>query len=351
MNTNFRNQAMWLGGGLAAGWLTFQAFERARMVDLHGKTVLITGGSRGLGLALARRFAEEGCAIVICARDTQELERARLDLAERGADVMALPCDVGDPEQVRNWIDAALNRFGRIDILVNNAGVIQVGPLESMTLDDFERAMRIMFWGTVYPVMTALPHMLARGEGRIVNITSIGGKVSMPHLLPYNCAKFAVVGFSEGLAAELAGKGVHVTTIAPGLMRTGSFLGAEFKGDHQKESSWFGVSSSLPLVTMSAERAARQIVCAVRRGEAVRVLTVAANMLDRFHALWPGFTVRLLGLARRAILTESSNAMARKGAEVETLHSPVMSALTWLSRRAAVRLHETHSAQDLVRSR
>jgi NAD(P)-dependent dehydrogenase (short-subunit alcohol dehydrogenase family) len=103
----------------------------------------------------------------------------------------------------------------RIDLLVNNAGEIQAGPLESMALEDFERALRIMFWGTVYPTWTVLPQMRERQSGRIVNITSIGAKVAVPHLLPYTCAKFAMIGFSEGLRAELAGKGIQVVTIAP----------------------------------------------------------------------------------------------------------------------------------------
>lgn len=100
--------------------------------------------------------------------------------------------------------------------------------------------------------------MRARRRGRIVNITSIGGKVGMPHLLPYTCAKFATVGLSEGLRAELGREGIRVTTIVPGLMRTGSHLKAMFRGQHEQEFTWFSLGASLPLVSMGAERAARQ---------------------------------------------------------------------------------------------
>src|SRR5437763_6066124 len=107
-------------------------------------------------------------------------------------------------------VDEVAKRFGRIDVLVNNAGIIQVGPVENMTITDFENAMAVMFWGPVYATLATLPYMRQHGDGRIVNITSIGGKVSVPHLVPYSCAKFAAVALSEGLRAELASTGIRV---------------------------------------------------------------------------------------------------------------------------------------------
>jgi NAD(P)-dependent dehydrogenase (short-subunit alcohol dehydrogenase family) len=301
--------------------------------------VLITGGSRGLGLELARTFAAEGCRLAICARDEQELRRARADLERRGAEVLTVPCDVADREQVERFLESAFARYGRVDILVNNAGIIQVGPVESMTLEDFREAMDVMFWGTVYPTLAVLPHMLDRGSGRVVNITSIGGKVSVPHLLPYNCAKFAAVGFSEGLAAEVQSKGVRVVTIAPGLMRTGSFLNAFFKGDAGKESTWFSLSASLPLVTMSSRRAARQILDATRRGESEKVLTAPASALARFHGLFPGATAAALGTAAR-LLPEGRSTRKKRGAEALAPRGPALKALLILGRLAARRLYQ-----------
>ena len=108
--------------------------------------------------------------------------------------------------------------------MVNNAGMIQVGPLATTTKEDFVTALDVMFWGTLYPTLAVLPQMRARGRGHIVNITSIGDLVSVPHLLPYTCAKFAAVGLSEGLRAELGPVGIRVTTVVPGLMRTGSYF-------------------------------------------------------------------------------------------------------------------------------
>jgi NAD(P)-dependent dehydrogenase (short-subunit alcohol dehydrogenase family) len=324
--------------------LAARAALRGRGPAIRGQVVLITGGSRGLGLALARRFAREGCRIAICARDEKELERARGDLASRGADVLTVPCDVTSQEQIAALIERVLGHFGRIDILVNNAGEIQVGPVESMTLDDFRHAMNVMFWGTVYPTMALLPHFSERRSGRIVNITSIGGKVSVPHLLPYNCAKFAAVGFSEGLRAELADKGVKVVTIAPGLMRTGSYLNAFFKGDQERESTWFSLSSTMPLLTISGDRAARQIVDATRRGDAVKILTTPANALARFHGMFPGATTEILGLVNRLILPSGTGRRSKRGSDTGALRGPVLSAATVLGRVAARRFLQPRPA-------
>jgi NAD(P)-dependent dehydrogenase (short-subunit alcohol dehydrogenase family) len=207
--------------------------------DLRGKVVLITGGSRGLGLALAREFAARGCHLILCARNWEDLARAKHDLDGHDVRVVTLVCDIRDQKQVNEAISQALAEFGRIDILVNNAGTIRVGPIRTMTIEDFEQAMDVMFWGMVYMTLAVLPHFEQRGFGNIVNITSIGGKVSVPHLVPYSCAKFAAVAFSEGLRTELNDSGVKVVTIAPGLMRTGSFLNAFFKGAERQPSRDF----------------------------------------------------------------------------------------------------------------
>jgi NAD(P)-dependent dehydrogenase (short-subunit alcohol dehydrogenase family) len=321
-----------VGAGVAAG-LLFRSQNR----DLQNAVVLITGGSRGLGLALAREFAAEGCRLAICARDPSELGAARQDLEGRGAEVVTIECDVRDQAAVERMVDQVRRHYGRIDVLVNNAGEIQVGPAESMRIPDFEQAMNVMFWGTVYPTMALLPHFRSRGSGRIVNVTSVGGKVAVPHLLPYTCAKFAAVGFSEGLHAELRDTGVKVVTIAPGLMRTGSYLNAEVKGDHDAEAAWFGLSASLPGVSMNADRAARQIVRAAKRGRAEKILTAQANLLSRFHGLFPGLTSELLGLVDQYLLPSGDNPGAKRGHQTKTLRSPAMHAATILGRMAARR--------------
>ena len=129
--------------------------------DLRGKTVLITGGSRGLGLVLGREFVRQGARVAICARDVKELERASADLVRRGLPVLAVPCDVTNRAAVEAMVEIVRNHFGQIDVLVNNAGVIEVGPLEVMTLEDFEEAMKIHFWAPLYTTLVGLPEMRA----------------------------------------------------------------------------------------------------------------------------------------------------------------------------------------------
>ncbi|MGE5488259.1 MAG: SDR family NAD(P)-dependent oxidoreductase [bacterium] len=306
------------GIGMALGAAAWHLSQRGR---LRGQVALIMGASRGLGLQIAREFARRGCKVVICARDAEELGRAREDLERRGADVLAEPCDVTSREQVTRAVSLARSRFGHIDILCNVAGVIQVGPVESMGIEDFENAMKVMFWGMLYPTLEVLPGMMERRSGRIVNITSIGGKVAVPHLLPYTAAKFAAVGLSEGLHAELRRYGIKVVTIVPGLMRTGSFVNAYFKGRQEKELAWFGLGASLPGVSMSARRAARQIVSAAASGRSVRVLSAPAKVLALFHGMFPGLTTELLGLAN-ALLPDADGGSRENVTGMEVSRRP-----------------------------
>jgi NAD(P)-dependent dehydrogenase (short-subunit alcohol dehydrogenase family) len=284
-----------------------------RRRNLKGQVAFVTGGSRGLGFCIAEELTRRGCDVVICARDVEELARAAARLSGR---VLAIPCDISDRSEVQQAIRAASERFGRVDILVNNAGIIQVGPLGAMTEEDFEDALAINFRGAMYATLAVLPEMRERHDGQIVNITSIGGKVAVPHLLPYDCAKFALVGFSEGLRAELAAEGIGVTTVVPGLMRTGSPLHAWFKGKHEREFAWFTVSDMLPLTSMNAERAARRIVDAAARNEAEVTLGWQAKLLRVAHDLMPGLTADLLGLINR-LLPSSVDESVMPGRQVK----------------------------------
>jgi short-subunit dehydrogenase len=328
-----------VAGGVGALLAARAAMRRWREYDLRGKSVLITGGSRGLGLVLAREFASEGARLAICARDPAELERARVDLAARGAEVLAFPCDVTDRSQVNELVQIVQRHYGKIDVLVNNAGVIQVGPVEVMTLGDYEEAMKTHFWGPLYTTLAVLPDMRRRRDGHVVNISSIGGKIGVPHLVPYSASKFALVGLSEGLRAELAKDGVVVTTVCPGLMRTGSPRNAIFKGQHRAEYAWFAISDALPVSSMQAERAAQQIVAAMKRGDAEVILSMQAVIAIKFHQLFPELSADLRGLVNRLLPAPGGIGTRRaKGKQSESELAP--SVLTALSDRAAERNNE-----------
>jgi short-subunit dehydrogenase len=326
--------ALTVGAAGVGTWLALRALGSRSRYDFRGKIVLITGGSRGLGLVLARQMVEEGARVAICARDPEELERAARELEQPGGKILAIPCDLADRSQVQTMIDKISRDAGPVDVLINNASIIIVGPLETMTLEDFQQAMQNNFWSALYTTLGVLPEMRRRRSGRIVNITSIGGKVSVPHLLPYGAAKFALVGLSEGLRAELARDGVVVTTVCPGLMRTGSPRNAFFKGQHRAEYTWFTLGDSLPGVSMSAERAARKIIEACRNGTAEIVLSFVAKSAVAFHGLFPGLTADILGLVNRALPEPGGIGQARAtGKESESPLAP--SWLTALTERAA----------------
>src|SRR5215471_6484797 len=270
-------------------WLILRAICTARY-SLGDKVALITGGSRGLGLVLAKQICAEGGKVALIARDPAELAQAKADLTRRGGRPLTVQCDLLDVGQIQSAVRQIIDRFGKIDILINNAGIIEVGPLEYMTWQDFERAMRLHFWAPFELISQIVPEMRAWGGGRIVNISSMGGKVAVPHLAPYSASKFALIGFSDAIRAELARDNIHVTTVAPGMMRTGSHVNAKFKGKHDMEFAWFAASAGAPLISMNADRAARKILAACRRGQPSLTLTFAARGAILGNALFPNLT-------------------------------------------------------------
>jgi NAD(P)-dependent dehydrogenase (short-subunit alcohol dehydrogenase family) len=308
--------------------------RRRRLIGLAGKTVVITGGSRGLGLVLARTLVEQGARVAICARDTGELERAREDLEHLGGEIYTATCDVTDRDDVLRFIAGVEDDFGAIDVLVNNAGIIQVGPIEAMTHDDFDRALDANLRGPLYAMLAVLPGMRRRGTGRIVNIASIGGKLAVPHLAPYTTSKFGLVGLSEAMRVELAKDGILVTTVCPGLVRTGSPGHAWFKGDARAEYTWFAIGDSLSITSISAESAAAQIVRAFSRGDAELVISIQAKLASFAHGVAPSLVQEILAIAARFMPDSTSSRVAAQGKDAR---SAIATALTRQSDDAARR--------------
>jgi NADP-dependent 3-hydroxy acid dehydrogenase YdfG len=165
----------------AALWM--DAWLRPRYA-FRGKVVLIIGGSRGLGLVMARQLVREGARLIICSRTTEQVQRAQSELCSLGAELLALACDITDRVDVYSMIDQSLHEWGCIDVLIHDAGDIRVGPVETMELEDYRQAMDVHFWGPLHVINAVLPGMKARGCSRMVNISSFGGRISVPHLLP-----------------------------------------------------------------------------------------------------------------------------------------------------------------------
>lgn len=323
----------------------FSASVHGGKLDLSRKIVLITGGSRGLGLALAQELGNKGCRLALCARQVDELQEACSRLTAMNIEAVPFVCDVTDQAQVSRLIESVVEHFGRIDVLVNNAGLIKVGPFDTFHPDDFENAMDLMFWAPVHLTWAVLPHMKKQGGGHIVNITSVGGRVSVPHLLPYSCAKFALVAFSTGLSTEIASHGVHVLTVVPGLMRTGSYLNAEFLGAATDEFTWFGLLGNLPGFSVAADYAASCIRGALENRRHNCTISFPAKLLIAGDALMPEITRTVfLALNRFLLPAPQPSEKSLPGKVLNPSFGKLFQILTALGKMAAVRYNERTEA-------
>lgn len=334
-----QNTLRWAAAGVGVFLVAHAITKELTKFNLSGKVVLITGGSRGLGLVLARHLAKRGAKLAIAARSADDLELARQELDGRGARVVTMTADVTNNEEVKALVRDVIYHYGRLDVLINNAGIVQVGPQEVMGLEEYQVAMQTNFWPQLYAMHAAIPHFLDRGRGRIVNITSIGGKIAVPHLLPYTASKFASVGVSEGMHAELKKYNIHVTTVVPNLMRTGSPLHAAIKGDHEKEYAAFKHAASDPLFSTDPDRAAEIIIKALEYGQPEVTFSLSGKVARIVQGLAPGWVSVVMGLAN-TLLPESATGgtITLKGwqAESSRSHGPISD----LTNKAAERNRE-----------
>jgi len=328
-----------LAGGVGLV-LAARAFRASRAISFRDRVVVISGGSRGLGLLIARQLAAEGAKLALLARDPDELARAADDVAAFGDRPLIVQCDIGERLQAEGAITDVVGHYGRLDVLVNDAGTIEVGPIEHMTLNDFESSMAVHFWGPLYLTLAALPHLRRQRGARIVNVSSIGGRVAVPHLVPYCAGKFALTGLSDGLRAELAKDGIRVTTVLPWLMRTGSPFNAWFKGQHRAEFTWFTLFDSLPAVSQDAQKAARRIVEACRHGDPELATAPHARLAIIADAVFPSLVARSMAFMNWLLPAPGSGLgrEARSGWQSPSRWAP--SLLTRLTERASAANNE-----------
>lgn len=290
---------------LGLAWIGFRRRQAGSFYQ--GKVVVVTGGSRGLGLAMARCLAERGADLALLARDPDELGRAKADLARFGRTVSTWPCDLTSEDQIAATIRDAFNFHGRLDVLINNAGEIVVGPALPLKTQEFDQLMNLHFWAAFHTVAHVLPLFRKQGGGSIINIASIGGKVALPHMLSYTASKFALVGFSEGLQAEVAPENIRVTTVCPWVIRTGSNLNAKFKGKADKEFAWFTAGMQTPLTSVSAKRLARRVIDAGALGQPVLIFPWQASLTVAMHGVFPNLVAYASGLVKRVLPTPNDD--------------------------------------------
>jgi NAD(P)-dependent dehydrogenase (short-subunit alcohol dehydrogenase family) len=326
-----------IGLALAVAGVSWAALSRARRrLDLRGRVAIVTGGARGLGLAITRALVQQGCRVAICGRDGDTVRRCVEQLRAEGFTVEGQSCDVSDPAQVNAFVREVTERYGVIDILVNNAGQCYVGPASELDALDMQRALQNVFWGQFHVTKAVLPQMRQRRFGRIVNVTSLRGKLPIPHQSAYVAAKYAATGWSEAIALELEHEGVTVSTITPPPLRNGAPLHSHYNGRREAEFEWFATALTSPLSAIAAERVARVVVEAIVYGQHESAVSPLCWMAVRAHGLAPNLVAGMLRwVARRmpAALEPGVSSAMRLGREVAGPSSD--GAVQRLARRAA----------------
>lgn len=190
-------------------------------MDLTGRTAVVTGGSKGIGYAIAEALARAGAHVVICARSADEVEQAAGELDRAGpGTVRGQSCDVRDETAVKRLIDSAAAERGRLDVLVNNAGVGRFGPMDELSTEDWLTVIETNLNGAFYASRAAIPHMKRAGSGWIINIGSLAGKNPFEGGAAYNASKFGLLGFSEAMMLDVRQMGIRVSCIMPGSVST-----------------------------------------------------------------------------------------------------------------------------------
>lgn len=264
-----------------------------------GVVAIITGASSGIGKALAVLLAQKYQAkLVLSARTLSALEETKHAVEKHGGEAALVLGDIAEAAIQKQIVQTCIDSFGQIDLLVNNAGFAKPGKLLNLTPEDWQQVFAVNFFAPLNTIYMVLPHFLEKGFGRIVNISSVAGKVAFPGSVCYAASKFALTGMSEGMAAELASKNIDVITVCPGWVRT-EFFAKNHMSDNKnptliaQKNDFFGWLMR-NVLSISSEEAAKEILQSLEGGgSAELVLTAPGITAERITALFPSLMAQL----------------------------------------------------------
>jgi short-subunit dehydrogenase len=253
-------------------------------MDLKNRVAVVTGAGSGIGKETALELSRHGCTCVLVGRTESKLGPVLDRVRDHAPESTLETCDVSDPAQVKDTVRAVHERYGRIDVLVNNAGIMVVKPFVDLSDEEFDRHMAVNYGGAVHFTRAVLPMMLERGEGVIVNVASVGGRLNLPGLTANTASKAALYAFSEALYYELKGKGIHVAVILPGGTATGLFEDVSTRlGQYYRDQS-----------TMSSARVAAKIRGAIENERFETVVPLGNRVHIALHDLLPALFRKLI---------------------------------------------------------
>jgi NAD(P)-dependent dehydrogenase (short-subunit alcohol dehydrogenase family) len=258
-----------------------RAHRGTPMQRIDGKLALVTGAASGIGRATALALAHQGANLFLVDINQPQLAEAADEARQLGVHVDARVCDVSRPGEIHQTVEDLLETWGGLDILINNAGIAYYGPTVQMTNEQWDRLLAVNLHGPIQFTRELLPALLARSEAHILNMCSIAGLVAAPRLAAYHVSKFALVGFSEALRAEYGPRGLGVTALCPGLVRTSLF-----------QSAATAPGKSVPQfpawMSTTPQHVAARAIRAIRRSEGLVMVTPLAHLLWRIKRFTPG---------------------------------------------------------------
>lgn len=260
------------------------------------KLCVITGAGAGIGRATARALARQGARLVISDINKSAIEETAALITDAGGQVEAHQLDVSNRAAVFDLAGQIIADYKQVDMVLNNAGIANIAPVETLTIEDFERVMNVDFWGVVHGTQAFLPHFISRNAGHIANISSIFGWIGVPNQGAYNSAKFAVHGFTEALRQEMNGSGVKVSCIHPGGIDTNIARNSILpQGEDTAERREEIAQTFKSMVKSTPDQAAQTIINGVARGKARILIGRDARMVDIIRRLFPVKYGEILG--------------------------------------------------------